>query len=176
MSEKRQNLALYHSGDYFCVDISAHNLKTWVVNEAIKEFTHSDFSHSGMIVSETGSIVEATPKGGVSVSNIKEYDGMPIVFSSTPLNSNQRASLVKAAFSYVGRDGYGFLDIAYIALYLQGWNWKWLAGEVEEETHRTICSQLVAMCGRDAGVKAWMCGKTIPQLVFPSDLASLALI
>lgn len=176
MFVKQENaLTLYVPGDYACVSTRASDWKGKLANQAIKSFTHSQFTHSFLITRSDGTIVQSTPSKGVHEAHIRDYEGVPIIFSNTALTSAQRQGIVASAYSYVGKDGYGFLDIGYIALYVQGVNWTWLEHEVEEETHRTICSQLVAMCGRSNGVTSWLCGKPIPQLVFPADLANLAL-
>lgn len=168
-------MTTYQPGSYACVSTKSTDWQGKIVNQAIKNLTHSIFTHSFLITKTDGTIVQSTPSLGVHESHIDSYAGAPIIFSNTALTTAQSDGIVKSAYSYVGKDGYGFLDIAYIGLYLEGFNWSWLEHEVLEETHRTICSQLVAMCGRDNGVTSWLCGKQYPQLVFPADLANLAL-
>lgn len=166
---------MYQPGDYICVDINSHSPGAWLADHAIQWFTHSKFCHAFIYVDTDGTIIESTPRHGVHIANISEYEGMTMIGSSTNLTDHQRSDIVWSAYSYVGRDSYGFLDIAYLGLYTQGYNWKWLESQVLEEKNRTICSQLVAMCGQDAGVNDWLCEKAVPQLVTPADLAKLAM-
>ena len=167
---------IYKPGDYVCVDITAHSWNQIAADEAIRYFTRSRVCHSFLITSEDGEIIQATPSKGVDYGHISEYDGMPKTFSTTYLTDAQRKGIVNSAKYYVGRDSYGFLDIVYLGLYLKGYNWNWLESEVLEEKNRTICSQLVAMCGQDNGINSWLCGKQYPILVAPADLDNLAKI
>ena len=170
------NGRLLTPGDYFCVSIRSSSLRTIVVNDAIRFFTKSEFTHAGMITSEAGEIVESTPKHGVRISNIGMYEYMPMVFSNTSIADSTRVGMVDYAKSLVGRDGYGFLDICYLGLYTQGVRWNWLESEVLEQKDKTICSQLVAMVGQRFGITEWMCGQSQPNLVWPGELATLASI
>lgn len=166
---------MYQPGDYICVDINSSSLGAWLADHAIKWFTHSKFCHAFIYAGTDGTIIESTPRQGVHKSNISEYAGMTMLGSNTALTDIQRAGIVKTAYSYVGRTGYGFLDIAYLSMYLNGVNWNWLESEVLEENDQTICSQLVAMCGAANGISSWLCGKSHPNLVTPADLAKLAM-
>lgn len=166
---------MFTPGDYICVDINSSSPGAWLADHAIKWFTNSKFCHAFIYADADGTIIESTPREGVHASNIREYSGMTTLGSSTALTAQQRAGIVKSAQRYVGRTGYGFLDIAYLSMYLSGINWNWLESEVLEENDQTICSQLVAMCGAANGVKSWLCGKSHPNLVTPADLANLSL-
>lgn len=161
----------YRPGDYCCVDIPGKFPFSWFTGFAIRHFTHSDFDHVFVITSEDGEIVEARPSGA-QISNISEYDGLELQFSTTDLTDEQRANIVEHAYSYVGTP-YGFLDIAYLGLYLNHIQPEWLFNKVVSE-HRMICSQLVATAGVKSGVKSWLCGKSHEQLVTPADLGNLA--
>lgn len=166
---------MYKPGDYICVDINSHSPGAWLADHAIQFFTHSKFCHAFLYVDTDGTIVESTPRQGVQKANISKYAGMLKVGSTTELTNDQREGIIEAAYSYVGKTGYGFLDIVNLAFYTRGINLTWLENEVQEEDHRTICSQLVAMCGRAKRVFEWMCGKKYPTLVTPADLARLAM-
>lgn len=167
---------MFQPGDYVCVDVTPKLFTTrWIVDSAIKLFTHSKFCHAFIVTDTNGEIVEAHAGPGVHVSNISEYSGMMMLGSKDNLSPAQRAGIVKSAYSLVGRDSYGFLDIVNLGLYCSGISWNWLISEVQEETHRTICSQLVAMCGAANGVTQWLCGKEYASLVTPADLANYAL-
>lgn len=166
---------MYTPGDYICVDINSHSPGAWLADHAIKWFTHSNFCHAFIYAGKDGTIVESTPREGVHECNISEYEGMTMIGSKTDLTDEQRTKIIENAYSYVGRDGYGFLDIGYLALYTNGVSWPWLEGEVLDEKSRTICSQLVAMCGLDIPDQPWLCGKPHPNLVTPADLANLAM-
>lgn len=164
---------LYIPGDYCCVyERSSKSIFGKILNEEIRSFTKSNFSHCFIVVSEHGDIVEAEPSGA-RFANISEYAGDQLVFSSTRLTPVQRDKIVESARSYIGVP-YGFLDIAYLGLALKGVQWNWMLNEVLEQKHM-ICSQLVAQCGWNAGVPEWLCGQTHPQLVTPGMLANLAL-
>jgi hypothetical protein len=97
-----------------------------------------------------------------------------MIHSTSTLSDNQRTLVVECARNQVGRESYGFLDIAYLALYTQGHTWNWLESEVLEEDKQTICSQSVAMCGQYAKEMSWLCGQPHPNLVWPGALATLA--
>lgn len=164
---------LYTPGDYCCVyERKNKSFFGRIINEEIRAFTKSNFSHCFIIVSEDGDIVEAEPFGA-RLANISEYAGDQLVFSNTSLSLQQRDLIMESARSYIGVP-YNFLDIAYLGLALKGVQWNWMLSEVLESKHM-ICSQLVAQCGFDAGVHQWLCGQTHPQLVTPGMLARLAI-
>lgn len=165
----------FQPGDYVCVDITTPGLGNWIADHAIRFFTHSKFCHTFIVADTNGTIIESIPSKGVHEGHIDQYKGMTMIGSSTQLSPKTRQGIVKSAYGYVGRTGYGFSDIAELALYTQGFHWNWLESEVAEETHRTICSQLAAMCGRENGVPEWMCGLPYPTLVTPANLANLAM-
>lgn len=168
----------YNPGDYFCVSITSHAWKTWLADETIKLFTHSEFCHSALISSTSGDIIEARPKGGVTRNHISEYDGMAKVFSSTVLSNTQRTGIVDFAENLVGKDSYNFLGVCSLGLYLEGARWTWLENKIASdaaEDKQTFCSQLVAMAGRANNEVSWMCNKPYATLVTPSDLAVLAI-
>lgn len=164
------------SGDYVCVTITGTGLSNTICDAAIHKFTKSPYAHAFMVTdANAGEIVEATPGKGVAYSNIEKYLPYKMVFSTTTLSDVQRQKTIECAKSQVGRYSYGFKDILYLAMYTQGIRWQWLEDEVLEEDHQTICSQSVAMCGQFAAVNAWLCGQPHPNLVWPGELASLAL-
>lgn len=163
----------YNPGDYVCVDKrhGRHGFMQSFIAAAIRFFTKSAYSHVFIVVSEDGHIVEAEASGA-RLTHIEEYGSDNLLFSNTNLTQQQRDIIVKSARSYVGTP-YNFLDIVYLGLELRGIKWGWLLDEVLESKHM-ICSQLVAQCGYNAGVKSWLCGQQDPQQVTPGMLATLA--
>lgn len=166
---------IYRPGDYVCVDITSNHIGAWLADHAIKYFTKSEFCHAFIYAETDGTIIEARPHGGVSYDHISKYDGMLQVGSTTSLTNAERSKIVDKAWELKGRDAYGFLDILYLGMYTQGYSWNWLENKVLAETSRTICSQLVAMCGVAATVNEWLCNKPHPNLVTPANLANLAI-
>lgn len=167
---------LYKSGDYCCVTVTGTGFENRTCDAAIHWFTKSDFAHAFIVTNaETGEIVEATPGKGVAYANITKYAPYTKIFSNTILSQEQRDGIVQSARNQVGRLSYGFKDILYLGMYTQGVRWNWLESEVLEENRQTICSQSVAMCGMENGVKSWLCGQPHPNLVWPGALANLAM-
>ena len=156
------------SGGYGCVDTRGF------IGEEIRIFTRSHYSHSFMILNAAeGTILEAQPKGS-KISNIHEYDGLDMIFSTDAVLGGNVTALMQAAQMFTGIP-YGFLDIAYLGLELAtGWQWKWLLDRVLSED-RMICSQLVAAFGVKYMANSWKCGQEYAQLVTPGMLATRAL-
>lgn len=150
------------------MDIIRGSLPARLMGSAIRFATHSIYTHAFIITSEDGEIMEARPEGAAK-SHISEYRGMPMFFSTTDLTHQQRSGIVKTALSLEGTP-YGFLDIGYLGLATTGIEWNWLLNEVLREDHM-ICSQLVAYCGIQHGVRQWICGRAHEQLVTPADLS-----
>jgi uncharacterized protein YycO len=164
----------YRKGDYVCIDLTYPLWKAWdwIPNKAIKHFTHSQFSHAFVVVSDGGYIVEARPTGA-QLGHIQKYidAGYKMQVSTTNLTDQQRDDIAKNAISFIGTP-YNFADIAYLALYTNGLQWNWLLKKIVR-IKSMICSQLVAESGVMAGVTSWQCGKSDPQLVTPADLDRL---
>jgi hypothetical protein len=150
------------TGGYACVDTSGQ----WGL--AVRFFTRSIYDHCFIIINaELGVILEADP-GGARLSVLDRYKGCKIACSTDVIPAASPRSLILAAKKFVGIP-YGFLDIAYLGLELNGIKPKWLLHEVLR-TDQMICSQLVAQFGADSGVD-WRCGQADPQFVTPGMLA-----
>lgn len=139
-----------------------------VFGYAIRIFTRSSYDHAFIYIGN-GQIIEAQPKGA-RISELAEYDGDGLLWSTDTLTDDQRAQIVISA-KHLLNTSYGFLDIVYLGLASLGIRFNWLLKRVENE-QRLICSQLVALSGRLAGVDAWLCGKENACLVTPADLAN----
>lgn len=129
-----------------------------------------DYEHAFIYVGN-GQIVEAEP-GGALLSELAEYDGRPIMWSTglVPLTDAQRAVIVEAAMNQVGTP-YSFLDYLAIGLYRIGIKHPGVAKRVEESKH-LICSQLVAMDYDSVGIPLT---DYPPYLVTPGRLTNFLL-
>lgn len=128
----------------------------------------SRFTHAFLIVdAELGLAVEARPSGARVVHYRTQYGDREKVYSHLELTDQQRAHIVAAAESMVGRK-YNWLD--YLALTLAHWGVRpgWVVRRIETTT-RLICSQLVDEAYRQAGVHLFDDGR-LPQDVTPGDL------
>lgn len=99
----------------------------------------SRWSHSGMIVSTGGDIVEAEAKG-IQHNNIAKYKDADLYVVSPKASDEQRSLAVAQALSYVGLK-YGILDFISLAFQCL-FDWP-LTLFVD---HQFICSGLVARC------------------------------
>lgn len=97
------------------------------------------WSHSGMIVSVDGDIVEAEA-AGIQRNNISKYQNADLYVVHPDASTEQRDLAVAQAISYVG-DNYGIVDFISLALQcLFGWKLTVLWDQ------QFICSGLVARC------------------------------
>lgn len=99
----------------------------------------SRWSHSGMIVSTAGDIVEAEAVG-IQRNNISKYDAADLYVVHPQASDEQRSLAVAQAISYVG-DSYGIVD--FISLAFQcvfGWRLTLVLDD------QFICSGLVSRC------------------------------
>jgi hypothetical protein len=161
------------SGGYGCVNIGGGSLGSKVMGSMIRHFTHSEYDHCFIVLDAgAGTILEAQPEGS-HLANIREYAGLPMVFSTDVVLGGNVGKLFMRAEHYVGIP-YGFLDIVYLGLELgPGWRPKLLLDQVLRED-RMICSQLVAAFGVASGANSWKCGQAYDQLVTPGMLATRA--
>lgn len=151
---------IYTPGTYFCVGTPG------LAEDLIKLGTHSLVDHCGIVVSETGDVVEAM-LGGVRRANLSEYHGRRLYLSSPEGSGVQRAHVAAFAEEKVGTP-YNLLAIANDGLESIGLFWAWLTNLVGHD-HGVICSWLVAMCGQEAGFD-WSCGKKNLSEVTPAML------
>lgn len=161
------------SGGYGCVDINGGSIGSKIMGSMIRHFTHSEYDHCFVVLdAQAGTILEAQPEGS-HLANIREYSGLPMVFSTDAVLGGNVGKLAQRAGAYIGIP-YGFLDIIYLGLELgPGWRPRWLLGQVLRQD-RMICSQLVAAFGVACGARSWMCGQKYDQLVTPGMLAARA--
>lgn len=118
-----------------------------------------------------GSILEAQPLGA-QIDNISKYDALPMSFSPDRIEPpclECFAPLLLHAESYSGI-GYGFLDIALLAVKLQFHHTPEPLTHFVLDSRRMICSQLVAQFALDYGVD-WCCGQSHAAYVTPGLLA-----
>jgi hypothetical protein len=147
---------------------------TGFVPWCIRLLTRSAYDHVFIVIGADGNgdydIVEAEP-AGARYAKLSEYEGYDMLFNTgEPLTDAQRDAIVAEAHRLVGTP-YGFLDIVRLGLMLTIRRApKWLTKRADAE-QAIICSQLVAMCGRAAGVD-WLCGQSTPAMVTPGMLAT----
>ena len=128
--------------------------------------TISRWNHAFIYIGD-GQIIEARPTGGV-ISLANQYP--KIAWNQhEEIDDNTRGKIVAAAHHFVGQP-YGFLDIGNILLRILGL--KFLANtrlfERLAMKHGLICSELVSLAYRDAGVD--LTGMP-DHTVTPGDLA-----
>ena len=143
-------------GDFFVVRTTG-----WMAF-LIRVFTRSEWNHAGVYVG-SGQIIEANPDG-VKVSLLTKYDTCPQLWSDLKLTPTQSTHVVASACAQLGL-GYGFRDVAAIALSTIGIRIPWL-----HEPNTRFCSQLVAISLKDELVFT----KSV-DAVTPADLARLIL-
>lgn len=136
---------------------------------AIQEFSHGPFSHVGIYIGD-GLSVDAGPAGveEVGISDLIENFDYGWVFRKSGLTSNQRAKIVAAARSNVGR-AYAWMDaislparrrafyadmtrtgrwnwVAILGRRLIAWRMRWPPSE-----DKTFCSRMVIEAFADVG-------------------------
>lgn len=122
------------------------------------------WTHSALIVSTDGDIVEALARG-VARSHISKYDSVEVLTVSPGVAADdpRRGFAVAFALSHVG-DAYGYLDFVSLAMtLLTGLDWSL------HSDRSFICSQLVARateCFTHDGYD-WPC-----EQMMPADLAA----
>lgn len=133
----------------------------------IRWSTHSRYNHA-LIAGPGGLCAEATPRG-VRITNLSRYSRhLACANLGEPMTAQQGAQVWAAAEAMAGAP-YNFPDLLAIGLGDLGWHWKaliWLAGN----DHAFICSQMVALAGKAAGLD-WMCRDTSADQVTPAALA-----
>lgn len=138
----------------------------WLIRQA----THSWANHA-FVVGADGTVIEADPRGGVRVAPLAQYAGMRMaVNSGEPMTDAQRAAVLAQAEAMVGYR-YGLVDIGALALSSVGLSWRWLFKLIGLDRRAVICSQLVADCGKAAGLD-WQCSKEFCDEVTPGLLAA----
>lgn len=151
------------TGGYGVVDISG------LFGFAIRHFTHSQYDHAFIVLDAKNQLILEAQPSGAKVSSLYKYRGLAMEFSTDSISAGTADLMKVARDSYVGVP-YGFPDIAYLGLELQGIKPRWLLDRVLSEK-RMICSQLVAQFGQAFGTN-WRCGQEYAQLVTPGMLAS----
>lgn len=137
----------------------------WLNGDGFRNYEHA-FIYLG-----DGKIVEAEP-GGALISDLAEYDGRPIMWSTglVPVQDWQRTDIVADALKFEGVP-YSFLDYLAIALYRLGIKHPGIAKRVEDSKHY-ICSQLVAQVYADNNIPLT---DLPPYLVTPGKLTNYLL-
>jgi hypothetical protein len=157
----------YTPGFFVCVSTTGWG------STLIKLGTRSRYSHTFMITSMDGEIVQAMG-GGVQKAHISDYAGRKMVISSgISMDKAQQDALVASALSMVGTP-YNELGIVDDGLESLGIVIRWLA-DLANGDHEVICSQAAVLMGKAAGYD-WMCGKRVASEVTPADLARLPIM
>lgn len=139
------------------------------IGRLIRWGTHSWANHA-FICLGGDQIIGAMPNG-VVLGSLAEYTGAPIAFNTDePMTDAQREAVVNAAKGMIGYS-YDFADIGALAIESLGWHWRLAFRIAGIDKRSTICSQLVANCGMQAGLDSWLCGKSEALDVTPADLA-----
>lgn len=148
----------------------------------------SRWSHCGIIVSADGAIVEAE-RGGARLAHISEYAGRPVMVCDGPVwqamagldvvdhrgcgvcEDALRRDIADGALAlvHVPYSALDYLALALLHLHLPS---AWVRQRVQR-SGRAICSQLVDMALRRAGVHLWD-DHRLPGDVMPADLAAWA--
>jgi hypothetical protein len=140
------------------------SLGQWIVGDA------SRFSHA-FVVLDDDTVLEAMPSGARIAPLAGVLGRRPLAFSWViPLTPAQRADIVAAARALEGTE-YGFSAYLHLALARFGIRWPWLIRYLERN-RRLICSQLVDVAYRRAGVQLFVDGRGTYD-VTPGDLANL---
>ncbi len=155
----------FEPGDFFLLRNNTFSSKIVLLGEWIRYHgenrRYSRWSHTGSIIDNKGTIIEAL-FGGVKIDNISKYKDLPYYIVHTKLSATNKVQAVNAAKSFL-RDGYGWLADASIGLnYLTGL-------KIQITSKNTInCSGLVAMMLWAAGIIF----NGTPQMFAPADLAA----
>lgn len=140
------------------------SLGQWIVGDA------SRYSHA-FVVLDDGTVMEAMPSGARIAPQAAVLARRPLAFSwAIALTPVQRADVVAAARTLEGAR-YGFSAYLHLALSRVGIRWPWLIGHLERN-QRLICSQLVDVVYRRAGLQLFDDGRA-PHDVTPGDLANI---
>jgi hypothetical protein len=155
----------------------------------------SRWTHAGIILAETGTILEAEPgPHGARIGTISEYAGRPLLISDGPvqraldawsqsrpallfpadrphMEAAIRSRVVVEARKLVGVP-YSGLDYLALALLHLGLPDGWVRRRVQASGHMQ-CAQLVDAAYRRAGIRLWDDGR-LPGDVMPADLAAWA--
>jgi len=124
--------------------------------------TFSRWNHAAVVTDDVG-IIEATPQG-VMPGWVGEYPKRAV--SRATLTPLQREAIVAYCRGKQGV-GYGWFDIAALALVAVGVRPRWL-DDYARRDDRLVCSQLVAYAYDAAGIRL---GGKDPWTVTPGDLA-----
>lgn len=155
-------------GDFFLVHISGF---TGVFIDGAQRLVGSGsyFTHAGIVGPDGQVAIAAQPGGAVQTSLTDALDGRTrVAYSNLPLVDENRAKIWSAAQHYLGTP-YSFADYAAIAG-IRLFHTDSLERYVMDTGHM-ICSQLVAQCYSDAGIKLFP--NRSPGDVAPGDLANL---
>jgi uncharacterized protein YycO len=128
----------------------------------------STYSHAGILLDHTGSILEAEP-GGARIAHADEYRDQ-LVWSSWSLTQGDRLSLVRRARGLVGVP-YSALDYFAMLAHRIHLPMPGLKRYIAADAHM-ICSQLVDETYRRAGFQMFRDGRW-PGYVTPQDLAQV---
>lgn len=178
----------YKPGSFFVVDVRSPGgfligVAQSLVNDA------SRYKHAGLLLDESGTILEAEPKGA-RLAEISEYDGCGLLICDGPVQMASatppaswlptasmsyeqwlRSQVVSAAHGLVGTP-YSWADYAAIAALRLHLPSKALRRYVASSGHAQ-CAQLVDLCFLRAGVHLFADGRD-PGAVCPADLAAFA--
>lgn len=141
--------------------VSTHGL----IGFLIQLGTFSKMNHAFIYVGN-GQIIEATPRKGVKISPVTNYQNIAWNHQEA-LTDPQREDIVRTALAHLG-DPYFFRTFVVIGLrILRIPTPKWLTGDLSK-SKGVICSELVAKCYRANGLNI-VKGKP-DYFVTPSDL------
>jgi hypothetical protein len=122
-----------------------------------------------VVAGPDGHVIEATLTG-VHVSPIGNYAGhLARANLDEPMTDAEREAVVLAAMAMVNAP-YNYPDLLAIGLGDLGWHWRLLIRLCGSDK-AFICSQLVALAGKAAGLD-WMCHDSNADQVTPAQLAA----
>jgi hypothetical protein len=151
------------TGDFFVVRTAG-----WPA-AVIRWFTRSWANHAGIVLSPHGQTIEAK-REGATYGNLSVYSGDRMEVGSPPLTNRQRMDVAITAMRFYGRP-YGWLDILSLGLLRWHIDVPWVRRRVAR-TDRLICSQLVDLAYRGAGIALFDDNRP-PEDVTPADLAGV---
>lgn len=157
-------------GDFGLVSIEGGVGKLIRLGQFLNGDGFYNYEHVFIYVGD-GKIIEAMP-GGALLSDLSEYDGRPIMWSTDLVTVPEwkRTDLANDAMKLQGTP-YSFLDYFAIALYRLHIKHPGIAKRVESSKH-LICSQLVAQLYDDNEIPLT---KYPPYLVTPGKLTNYLL-
>jgi hypothetical protein len=153
-------------GDFLLTGVRAQGVVSWAIKTGSwlrgYEAPYRRFSHTALVVSENGDLVEALG-GGVKRTHLSKYEAADYVLVRTDVDEHDRIQVLALAHSVLeAKTKYGFATIVGLALYcVTG------AQLCIQVAGTAICSGFVS----DALTRAGFVWRRPPFAMMPADLA-----